>query len=79
MYFSLNKVNYARYGSFYVHTLVNMDNLYPGLKELIQENGLSVQAQDSYPLRTSVDQRGEQTINRHAKTSGKNLLLFSFN
>ena len=54
-----------------------MDNLYPGLKELIQENGLSVQAQDSYPLRTSVDQRGEQTINRHAKTSDKNLLLLN--
>ena len=43
------------------------------------KNVLSVQAQDSYPLRTLVDQRGEQTINRNAKTSGKNLLLFSFN
>ena len=30
----------------------------------------SVQAQDRYPARTSIDQRGEQTINRDAKTAG---------
>ena len=32
--------------------------------------GLSVQAQDSYPLKTSIDQRGDQTINHDAMTSG---------
>lgn len=32
--------------------------------------GISVQAQTSHPVRTSVDQRGEQTINKDAKTSG---------
>ena len=37
-----------------------MDTIYTGLKELIQENDLSVQ--DSFPLRTSVDQRGEQVV-----------------
>ena len=31
---------------------------------------LSAQEQDKYPLRISIDQRGEQTINRDAKTSG---------
>jgi hypothetical protein len=63
MYFALNKINYAQYGSYYVYTLINMEHLY--------KEGLSVQAQDLYPLRTSIDQRGEQTINRDAKTSGK--------
>ena len=52
--FVLNKQNYARYGC----------------KELLLDKGLSVQAQSRYPLRTSIDQRGEQTINRDAKTSG---------
>ena len=31
---------------------------------------MSVQGQSSYPTRTPIDQRGEQTINRDAKTSG---------
>ena len=39
-------------------------------------NGLSIQAQDHYPLATACDQRGEQTINRDAKTAGMNLLSF---
>ena len=56
MYFALNKINYAQYGSYY--TLINMEHLYPGLRNLIDKEGLSVQAQDSYPLRTSIDQRG---------------------
>ena len=38
-------------------------------KELV-ENGLSIQAQEKYPLATACDQRGEQTINRDAKTAG---------
>ena len=74
MYFATNKVNYARYGSYYLHTLINMDTIYPGLRNLLKKSGLSVQGQDAYPLRTSVDQRGEQTINRDGKTSGKNNL-----
>ena len=37
--------------------------------ELVK-NGLSIQAQNHYPLTTACDQRGEQTINRDAKTTG---------
>ena len=47
-----------------------MDELYPGNKELLLKHGVSVQGQDRYPLRTSIDQRGEQTFNRDAKTTG---------
>ena len=50
---------------------MNMEQFYPGLKDLISKEGLSVQGQEKYPLRTAIDQRGEQTINRDAKTSGK--------
>ena len=68
--FALNKQNYARYGSFYVHSLENLNNTHLGCRELIKKKGLSVQAQDRYPARTPMDQRGEQTINRDAKTAG---------
>lgn len=70
LYFALNKTNYARYASYYVGVLENIDLLYPDAKQLLSDNGFSVQAQDRYLLRTAVDQRGEQTINRDAKTAG---------
>ena len=69
-YFALGETNYARYGSFYDHQLQSIEILYPGLKGLLQKNGMSVQAQERYALRTSVNQRGEQTINSEAKTMG---------
>ena len=54
----------------YVQVLKQIESKYPGLKELLLHCGLSVQAQETHPVRTAVDQRGEQTINRDAKTSG---------
>ena len=51
----------------------------PGLKKLLQKTGLSVQAQEMYPSRVAIDQRGEQAINRDAKTTAKvswNLIMF---
>ena len=68
--FSLNKENYSRYGSCYVNTIKNLDDTHSGCRELIQEKGLSVQGQEQYLCRIAIDQRGEQTINRDAKTSG---------
>ena len=68
--FATNKSNYARYGSFYLRMMQGIEENYPGLKELLKQNCLSVQAQNSYPLRTATDQRGEQTLNKDAKTTG---------
>ena len=68
MYFAFNKTNHTRYGTWYVQTMKEIDDRYPGLKPLLQSNGLSVQAQTAYPIQTSIDQRGEQSINRDAKT-----------
>ena len=48
----------------------SIEILYPGLKELLVQNGMSVQAQDRHAIRTAVDQRSEQTVNREAKTTG---------
>ena len=69
-YFALNYSNYARYGSYYAQVLESIEQMYPGLKDMLKCEGLSVQAQENYSLRTSIDQRGEKTINREAKTSG---------
>ena len=43
----------------------NFESYFPGLKV-----NLSVQAQGQYYLRTAVDQRGEQTLNKDVKTVG---------
>ena len=69
LYFAFNK-NYPRYGSFYVETLKSIEEKYPGLKEMLKKAGLSVQGRDKHPLRIAIDQRGKQTINSDAKTSG---------
>ena len=47
-----------------------MEEKFPDHYKHLLDNGLSVQAQDKYPLATASDQRGEQTINRDAKTAG---------
>ena len=75
-YFAINLVNYARYGSYYVEMLKNLDQSHPGLKALLSKQGLTAQAQERYLCRTSIDQRGEQSINRDAKTTGKFLFHF---
>ena len=69
-YFALNFSNYARCGSYYVQVLESIEQMYPNLKDMLKCKGLPAQAQEKYHLRTSIDQRGEQTINRDAKTSG---------
>ena len=68
--FALNKQNYASYGTIYVYSLANIKTTHPGCKKLLLNKGLQVQAQSRYLLRRSIDQRGEQAINRDAKTSG---------
>ena len=69
-YFIFNKMNYARYGPYYVQVLKEIESKYPGLKEFLFPSGLSVQAQETHPVRTAIDQWGEQTINKDAKTLG---------
>ena len=37
---------------------------------MFASTGISVQCRERYPLRTAIDMRGEQTLNKDAKTSG---------
>ena len=49
-YLSLDKQNYARYGTFYIKVLENIEIHYPGLKDLIKEKGISIQGQEHVKL-----------------------------
>ena len=39
-------------------------------ENILEANCISVQAEDRYPARTAIDQRGEETFNHDAKTTG---------
>ena len=54
--------------------MTNLEANYPGMEIDISQSGLSIQAQDNYPIMIAADQRVEQTINRDAKT----LVNFTF-
>ena len=58
-----------RYGSYYVKPLINIDSTHPGMENVLKFGGLSVQARERHAVKTSTDQRGEQTINKEAKTT----------
>jgi len=42
-YFSFNKTNYARYGSYYLESMVMCEQKFPGVKQMLQHAGLSAQ------------------------------------
>lgn len=46
----MNRGNYARYGSYYVHSTKCIDNFYHGLKQTLDNNCMSVQAKDRYAI-----------------------------
>ena len=50
---------------------MNIDKMYPGMKKYIQPAVISAQGQTRHGMRTATDQRGEQTISKDTKTSGK--------
>ena len=63
--FSMNKQNYARYGSFYV----NMDATHPGAREEIEKEGITVR-RNSCNIGQSIDAAGEQIFMKCSKTAG---------
>ncbi|GFO04035.1 hypothetical protein PoB_003054000 [Plakobranchus ocellatus] len=64
---SMNHQNYAKYLSVYYIMLVNVPQQSQGL---LQANGFSVSRSDMPASHTAADMTIEQTINKHAKTSG---------
>ena len=41
-HFATNKINYARYGSYCVQSMKCIDHLYPGLKQILENNSMSI-------------------------------------
>ena len=58
--FSMNKQNYARYGTYYVLQLLNIDTTDPGVKEELKSRGVSV-CRNSYNIGQSIDGAGEHS------------------
>ena len=56
-FFSPNKTNYSRYGSYHIEKLRLLENTDSDSLALIQKNGISEQAQERYPVQTAIDQR----------------------
>ena len=62
-----------------VNSVKHKGGTYPGLKTQLSEKEVSVQGQDCYPLRISVYQWREQTINKDAKTAGSFISQYLLN
>ena len=63
--FSMNKQNYARYGTFYIMQLANLDGTHPGARDEINMNGVSV-CRNTINIRQSIDGAGEQTFMKNS-------------
>ena len=61
--------NYTRSRAYYAKELKNMDEFYPGNKEILPVSSISVQPQERYPTRRAIGMWSKQTINHDAKTS----------
>lgn len=66
-YFSMNKQNYARYGTYYTQQMIHLDETHPGAREELQS--VSICRTDD-GIGQSIDAGGEQTFMRSAKTAG---------
>ena len=58
-YFALNKQNFARYGTIYVHSLANIETTHPGCKKLLLNKGLPVQGQSRQKINVENKQSTE--------------------
>ena len=66
--FATNKIYYARYGIFYIQQLKNLDSTHPRTFEEICDF-VSVR-RNKTGIGQAIDQAGEQTYMRNAKTAG---------
>ena len=65
----MNKQNYARFRTFYVNILENIDAAHPGACEEIEKEGIAVRC-NSYNIGQSIDAAGEQKFMKYSKIVG---------
>ena len=73
--FTMNKQNYARYGTYYLTQMGSLDSTSPGAHEEIQEKGISV-CRNNTSVRQSIDGTGEQAFMRNSKTAGNYMVNY---
>ena len=69
-YFYFNKMNYARYGTYYLQHLTHIETLSPGMKELLMAKEMMFKLKQYIMSGLQSTNEGEQTINKDAKTTG---------
>ena len=79
MFFSQGKHNYARYTAMHLHALLNLPTTHPGVAEVLEKNGLSVNRSEVPNSRNAIDITIEQTYNPHASGHGPGVIGFSRN
>lgn len=68
--FATNRVDYSRYGTFYVQSLVYLESIHPGAKAEIEDNGIFVR-RNTLGIGQAVDMAGEQSYMKSPKTAGE--------
>ena len=63
-YFVLNKTNYARYGSYYLAVLQNMDGLYPGLKPYLKIKDYQFKLKKDIPCAQQLINEGNRPLTK---------------
>lgn len=70
--FAYDKLNYARYLTYYYAQMSRLETDYPAVHEHIEEGGLSVQPNGNNPFgKIPVDHTIEETINKDTQTAGE--------
>ena len=77
LFFSTNHPNYARWMSRYALDLLNIDEAYPGLSEVLEDGAFSVRRGNQYFSRVGVDMALEQTINASTKNRLRGVVAFA--
>eukprot|EP00117_Sycon_ciliatum_P011697 scpid10404/ scgid5699/ len=68
--FAYDRLNYARYMSYYLVQMQQLVNTHPEADAFLRRGGFSVQRSDNPFAQVASDQAIEQSINRASKTSG---------
>lgn len=73
VFFSLNRPNYARWGSLFLQKLGSAD---PQLRKILEDGAFSIRRTTKEYSRSAVDISLEQTVNRDAASSLKGVVAF---
>ena len=73
VYFSLNRPNYARWGTLFLHKLKNAG---PTLLQVLEKGAFSIRRTKKDYSRSAVDLSLEQTVNRDAASTMKGIVAF---